>query len=193
MSFVRVNEIRSHNPLVDPLNIEASSVTINGTPISGGSAYPENVLILTTGTYNLTLNDQGIVFLAGGSPILPSTAPDGTTYKFFGAANDMDIDTNGSTIASYGSGTIRIGRIPLIIKALNVPGLIWIVENRTSIPHWYANAVYASGDLVEVSGVWYKSKIDSNFNNNPASTNSWERVLQTTAHTDTIPTGEIGF
>lgn len=143
----------------------------------GGGAYPENVTIISGGgTHTLTLSEQGVVIVTDSTTVrLPASPPAGTTYKISGTAGLVNIDTNGALVAGYSTGIFRAGRVPFIVKALYLPGLIWGVENKNTWPAWFADAAYAVGDRVSVSGVVYESRADNNLGNDPATSPAWWR------------------
>lgn len=162
MSRLVTNTLETHNPGVDVLNILAAGLTVNGNPVAGGQAYPEPFLTVSSPTI-LTEDDQGIIFMTGGVSTLPATAPDGTTFKFFGAPGDVVIDSNGNYISGIGIGTaLEIGVPTITLTAINLPGptLIWGPTNRREIPNYSVGRTYMKGDLVTDTVSYYMSLAD---------------------------------
>lgn len=144
---------------------------------SGGSAYPDNVIIVNS-PRTLTLADQGLLVCLGHKVTLPSSAPNGTTYKLVGSPGDVIIDSNGSLISGIGNGTNLIpGDSYLTLVAVNTPNLIWVVQDRSSLPNYVSGRIYMQGNIIKdsASGRLYVSLGD--FNNNALSSlSSWRSI-----------------
>lgn len=180
------------------INFEGAGVTVDDfggktrvtIPGGGGATYPDQVSVLLVDTTLNTTTNQGIIFIAGGKPTLPATAPDGTTYKFVGANNDMIIDTNGKTISNYGSGTdVKIGVAPFTIFALNVPTLTWFPISNIASGNYLVDRIYRVGDIVNDTGVKYISIADSNVGNLTNDVTKWFKLEGSTiSHSEPLKT-----
>jgi hypothetical protein len=152
-------------PNADEIEISALGV--------GGSAYPDNVTIITAPT-TLTPAHQGIVFCMGAKVTLPASAPDGTTYKFAGAPGDVIIDTNGATILGLGSGTdIKPGDPVVVLVAINIPALVWVIANKKGAYNYHADRTYLVGDIVTNNNARYLSLADQNIGNQLTDITKW--------------------
>jgi len=126
-------------------------------------AFPWPVKIVASDT-TLTLADQGIIVQVGGIITLPASAPDGTVFRIYGIPGLVRINSNGSYITGIGTGTdLRPGESALQLVAINLPGLIWAVENRLYLAPWDAARVYRKGEIVsDGSSNYYLSRNEEN-------------------------------
>lgn len=173
------------------INFEGAGVTVDDfggkTRVTipgggGGAAYPDNMNFIGVNTVLNTTTHQGIIFQIGGVLTLPAVAANGTTYKIVGSPNDVKIDTNTKTIIGLGVGTLLTPINPsngnIHIVALNAPGLLWFIINRTTnTGSWLSTRTYMRGDIAEDGlGSTYFSTSDNNLNNPINNKINWMRL-----------------
>lgn len=143
----------------------------------GGAAYPDNVIIAeATGAYNLTTDDQGVVTsIAEGTVFnLPTSAGNGTTYKFVGGPNILEVNSGGKLILSYFSTSFKVNSfMKTTLIAFNIDmgsglDLVWFVLSDQVRAGWNAEVNYLIGDMVTNDSRVYMSIAPGNINRNPA-------------------------
>jgi hypothetical protein len=173
------------------LTPSADEIQISAAGGSGGSAYPDNVTIITEPT-TLTPAHQGIVVCMGAKVTLPTSAPDGTTYKLIGSPGDVIIDTNGAPIVGLGAGTdIKPGDPVITIVAVNVPNLIWGIANKKAAYNYHSDRTYLYGDIVQDSGNYYLSINDQNLGNPLTDTTKWRLIGGSINVSGSLPPGSF--
>ena len=164
----------------------------------GGSAYPDSFLIESSaGTRSLTDADQGFVAasIAGVTFALPTTAADGTIFKFISTAAPFDIDAGSKFIINFVSSTCKVQPgMRFDIVAVNIyiglgVDLYWYVINSSTLDAspWDSTTKYIAGQMVSAGGQKYLSiESTSNNNQNPETSSSYWFKMPNTAPEEAV-------
>jgi hypothetical protein len=133
----------------------------------GGSAYPDTFLLqASAGTIVLTGSNQGFVtsFVPGITFQLPSTASDGTTFKFYAGGGATTIDPDGAAIITYASSSpfvLAAGQMVTLVSINTDIGaglqLYWVVTYASQVgnPVWSSGVNALPGQILTESGEIY--------------------------------------
>jgi hypothetical protein len=85
-------------------------------------------------------------------------------FRIYGIPGLVRIDSNGHPIVGIGTGSdLRPGEPALQLVAINLPGLMWAVENRLFMDAWDGTRAYRKGEIVKDSSEnYYLSRAEEN-------------------------------